>query len=188
MYYCTIYQQPSGRLSDKSIFEVFISLSYLDRADAESYKQTLIKQAIENGGSVYLDDGDYTTITGKIVLKPTGIDTNRAKNHYKIGIETETTKFSVLTFKSKASVPIYKTTDGLAYEVRVEELKQRKQVERQARLDEASANLKKFAAEIKPMTELYPVLRSFVRYSNQRTDKEKLATIAIKKIQELSEF
>ena len=26
--------------------------------------------------------------------------------------------------------------------------------------------------EIKPMTELYPVLRSFVRYSNQRTDKE----------------
>lgn len=186
MYYCTIYQQPAGRLSDKSIFEVFISLSYLDRADAESYKQMLIKQAVENGGSIYLDEGDYTTITGKIILKPTGIDINRTKNHYKIGIETEATKFSVLTFKSKASVPTYKTTDGLAYEVRVEELKQRKFVEQQAKLDEASANLKKFASEIKPMTELYPVLRSFVRYSNQRTDKEKLAAIAIKKIQELS--
>jgi hypothetical protein len=60
MYYCTIYQQPSGRLSDKSIFEVFISLSYLDKADAESYKQTLIKQALENGGSIYFSNFVHT--------------------------------------------------------------------------------------------------------------------------------
>jgi hypothetical protein len=186
MYYCTIYQQPSGRLTDKSIFEVFISLSYLDRTDAENYKQVLVQQAIEQGGSIYLEDGDYTTITGKIVLKPTGIDINRSNNHYKIGIETETTKFSSLSFKSKASIPIYKTTDGLAYEVRVDELRQRKLKELHAKQDEANQNVKKFAAEIKPMTELYPVLRSFVRYSNQRTDKERLAAIAIKKIQELT--
>jgi hypothetical protein len=186
MYYCTIYQQPSGRLSDKSIFEVFISLSYLDKTDAENYKRTLVEQALENGGSIFSEEGYYTTITGKIIFKPTGIDSNRSNNHYRIGIETETTKFSVLTFKSKASVPIYKTTDGLAYEVRVEELKQRKFIEKQKKQDEVNYNLKKFAEEIKPMTELYPVLRSFVRYSNQRTDKEKLAAIAIKKIQELS--
>jgi hypothetical protein len=83
-------------------------------------------------------------------------------------------------------VPAYKTTDGLAYEVRIEELIQRKLNEKQAKQDEAARNLKKFAAEIKPMTELEPVLRSFVRYSNKRTDKEKLASVAIKKIHELS--
>lgn len=188
MYYCTIYMQPTGRLSDKSIFELFICLAYTDKSDAERYKQTLIKQALENGGSIYLDDGDYTTITGKITLKPTGFTNNRSNSHYKIGIEKETTKFSVLSFKAKSSVPIYKTTDGLAYEVRIEELKQRKVEEAQGRLDEANRNLKKFAAEIKPMTELYPVLRSFVRYSNQHTDKEKLAAVAIKKINELTEI
>jgi hypothetical protein len=188
MYYCTIYQQPSGKLPDKSLFELFISLSYLDKADAEKYKQNLIAQALENGGSVYLEDGEYTTITGKIVLRTTGIDTNRTNNRYKIGIESDATQFSALTLKAKASVPIYKTTDGLAYEVRVEELKQRKLDEHQAKQDEAAKNLKKFAAEIRPMKELEPVLRSFVRYSNKRTDKEKLALVAIKKINELKEI
>ena len=186
MYYCTIYMQSGGRLSDKSVFELFICLSYLDRADAENYRRLLVQQALKQGGSIYSEEGDYITITGKIILKPTGIDTNRGNNHYKIGIETEATKFSVLSFKSKTSVPIYKTTDGLAYEVRVEELRRRKTQELQEKQEEMNYNLEKFASEIKSMKELYPVLRSFVRYSNQRTDKEKLAAIAIKKIQELS--
>lgn len=184
MFYCTIYQQ--SKLSDKSTCELFISLSYLDKVDAENYKQTLIKQALGNGGSIYLNDGDCTTITGKIVLKTTGITSNRSNSHYRINIENETTKFSFLPQEAKSTVPIYKITDGLAYEVRVEELKQRKFLEHQAKLDEASRNLKMFAEEIKPMTDLYAVLRSFVRYSNRKSDKEKLATLAIKKIQELS--
>jgi hypothetical protein len=94
----------------------------------------------------------------------------------------------MLSLESKAAVPIYKTADGLAYEVRVEEVKQRKLEELKAKQDEATRNLKRFAAEIKPMTDLYPVLRSFVRYSNQHTDKEKLAAVAIKKIEELTEI
>ena len=186
MYYCTIYTQAGGRLTDKSIFELHMCLSYLDKLDAENYRQVLINQALENGGQLYSEEDNYTTVTGKIILKSTGMATNRGNNHYKIGIETDATKFSLLSFKAKASVPIYKTTDGLAYEVRVEELKQRKFTEKQEKLNEASKNLKKFEAEISSMTELYPVLRSFVRYSNQRTDKEKLAAIVIKKIQALS--
>jgi hypothetical protein len=180
--------QLGGRLSDKSVFDLFICLSYLDRADAEAYKQSLIQQALENGGSIYSEEGDYTTITGKIILKPTGITHNNVNKHYRIGVETEATKFSILPFKSKASIPSYKTTDGLAYEVKVDELRQRKIRELHAKQDEASQNLKKFTAEIKPMTDLCSVLRSFVRYSNQRTDKEKLAAVAIKKIQELSKI
>jgi hypothetical protein len=178
--------QLSGRLTSTSTFELFISLSYLDRVDAEAFKQTLIKQALENGGSVYSDDGDYTTLTGKIILKSTGFTSSSGKKHYKIGLETDATQFAILPFKTKSTVPAYKTTDGLAYEVRIEELKQRKLNEKQAKQDEAARNLKKFAAEIKTMTELEPVLRSFVRYSNKRTDKEKLALVAIKKIHELS--
>ena len=188
MYYCTIYQYPSGRVTDRTSLEVFISLSYQDKLDAENYKKNLIQQAIDNGGQVKTDEGDYISLVGKIIFKTAGIVANRGKNHYKIGIETETTKFSLLSLKAKAALPIYKTTDGLAYEVRVEELKQRKVEELKAKQDEATKNLKKFAAEIKPMTELYPVLRSFVRYSNQHTDKEKLAAVAIKKIQEISEL
>ena len=73
MYYCTIYMQLGGRLTDKSIFDLFICLSYFDRADAEKYKQTLVQQALDNGGSIYSEEDSYTTITGKIILKSTGI-------------------------------------------------------------------------------------------------------------------
>lgn len=186
MYYCTIYMQLGGRLTDKSVFDLFICLSYQDKVDAENFKQTLVKQALESGGSIYSEEDNYTTVTGKIILKPTGITGGSVKKHYKIGIETEATKLSILPFKVKASIPSYKTTDGLAYEVRLEELKQRKFLERQALIDEANSNLKKFESEVKSMTDLLQVLKAFVRYHNQRTDKEKLAAIAVKKIRELS--
>lgn len=184
MYYCTIYQQ--SKLSDKSTCGLFISLSYPDKIDAENYKQTLVNQAIDNGGTIYLADGDCTTLTGKIILTTTGITSNRSSNHYKINIESEATKFSFLPLKSKSEVPIYKIIDGLAYEVRVEELKQRKLIEQQAKLDEINANLKLFIDEIRPMTDLTEILRSFAKYSYRKSDKEKLTALTIKKIKELS--
>jgi hypothetical protein len=76
-------------------------------------------------------------------------------------------------------------TDGLAYEIYTEEATQRQLTELLARQEEVSENLKKFEAEIKQMTDLYPVLRAFVKYSNQKSDKEMLAAIAIGKLQEL---
>jgi hypothetical protein len=183
MFYCTIYKQ--SKLSDQNTCEVFICLSYTDKADAESYRQKLIQQAIEAGGRTYVTEGNYTTITGKILLKPTCITSNRSGNHYRIGVESETTKFSIIPSKAKSLIPAYKITDGLAYEIYVEEAAQRQLTELLARQEEVSENLKKFTEEIKPMTDLYPVLRSFVKYSNQKSDKEMLAAIAIDKIQEL---
>lgn len=183
MFYCTIYKQ--SKLSDKNTCEVFISLSYLDRADAEKYQQNLIQQAIEAGGRTYLTEGNYTTLTGKILLTPAGITSNKRGNHYRIGIESESTKFSIIPTKARSLIPAYKVTDGLAYEIYTEEATQRQLTELLARQEEVSENLTKFAAEIKPMTDLYHVLRSFVKYSNQKSDKEMLAAIAIEKIQEL---
>ena len=183
MFYCTIYKQ--AKLSDKNTCEVFLSLSYLDKADAEKYQQKLIQQATEAGGRTYLTEGNYTTLTGKILLQPTGITSNRRGNHYRIGIESESTKFSIIPTKLRSLIPTYKITDGLAYELYVEDAAQRQLTELLAREEEVSENLKKFAAEITPMTDIYPVLRSFVKYSNQKSDKEVLATIAISKIQEL---
>ncbi len=183
MYYCTIYKQT--KLSDKNTCEVFLCLSYLEKADAESYQQKLIQQAVEAGGRTYLTEGNYTTITGKILLKPTGIESNKRGNHYRIGVESDSTKFSIIPAKAKAQIPAYKVTDGLAYEIYVEEAAQRQLNEHLARQEEVSENIKKFAAEIRPMTDIYPVLRSFVKYSNQKSDKEMLAAIAIGKIQEL---
>lgn len=183
MYYCTIYKQ--SKLSDKNTCEVFICLSYLDRADAEKYQQNLIQQAIAAGGRTYLTEGNYTTLTGKILLTPAGITSNRRGNHYRIGVESELTKFSIIPTKAKYLIPAYKVTDGLAYEIYVEEAEQRQLTETLARHDEVSQNLAKFTEEIKPMTDLYPVLRSFVKYSNRKSDKEMLATIVISKIQEL---
>lgn len=187
MYYCTIYVQPKGRLIDKSLFEVFISLAYTDKADAESYKKNLVQQVVNAGGNIYLEEDTYTTVMGNIIIKSTGIFSNRGKNHYRIGIETETTKFSVLPLKARASIPIYKVTDGLAYEIRVEEVKQRKLDDLKTKQDEATRNLAKFKAEMKTTTEASLVLKSFVKYYNQRADKDKLVAIALKKIQELSE-
>ncbi len=183
MFYCTIYKQ--AKLSDKSTCEVFLCLSYMTKADAEGYQQTLIQQALEAGGRTYLTEGNYTTLTGKIILKPTGIDGNRSGNHYRIGVESESTKFSIIPTELRSQIPTYKITDGLAYEIHIEDFKQRKLSELLERQDEVNNNIKKFAAEIKPMTDLYQVLRSFVKYSNQKSDKEMLAAIAIGKIQEL---
>ena len=185
MYYCTIYMQPKGRVTDKSLYEVFISLAYTDKVDAENYKNILIQQTVEMGGKIFLEEDDYTTVTGDILIKSTGVFKHRGKNRYKIGVETEATKFSVLPFKAKASVPGYKITDGLAFEVRVAEVKQRKLDDIKAKQDEAINNLASFKAEIKPMTEFYQVLRAFIKYANKRTDKEKLADIVLKKIKEL---
>ena len=183
MFYCTIYKQT--KLSDKNTCEVVICLSYLEKADAESYQQKLIQQAIEAGGRTYVTEGNYTTITGKILLKPTGIEINKRGNHYRIGIESDSTKFSIIPAKLKSQIPAYKITDGLAYEIYVEEAAQRQLNEHLARQEEVSENLKKFATEIKPMTDLYPVLKSFVKYYNQKSDKDMLAAITIGKIQEL---
>jgi hypothetical protein len=183
MYYCTIYKQ--SKLSDKNTCEVFICLSYLEKADAESYQQKLIQQATEAGGRTFLTEGNYTTITGKILLKPTGIVSNLRGNHYRIGVESDSTKFSIIPAKAKSLIPAYKVTDGLAYEIYVEDATQRQLTEYLARQEEISENLVKFTTEIKPMTELYPVLKSFVKYYNQKSDKEMLAAIAIGKIQEL---
>jgi hypothetical protein len=183
MYYCTIYKQ--SKLSDKNTCEVFICLSYLDKADAEKYQQNLIQQAIESGGRTYLTEGNYTTITGKILLKPTGITSNRSGNHYRIGIESESTKFSIIPAKAKALIPAYKVTDGLAYEIYVEDTEQRQLTELLARQEIVSENINKFTDEIKPMTDIYQVLRSFVKYSNKKSDKELLTTIAVEKLQEL---
>ena len=183
MFYCTIYKQ--AKLSDKNTCEVFLSLSYLDKADAEAYQKKLVQQAIEAGGRTYVTEGNYTTITGRILLKPTGITNNRSGNHYRIGVESETTKFSIIPTKAKSLIPAYKITDGLAYELYVEEAAERQLTETLARQEAISENLGKFTTEIKPMTDLYSVLRSFVKYYNLKSDKELLAAIAISKIQEL---
>ena len=183
MFYCTIYKQT--KLADKNTCEVVICLSYAEKADAESYQQKLIQQAIEAGGRTYVTEGNYTTITGKILLKPTGITSNRSGNHYRIGVESETTKFSIIPAKAKSQIPAYKITDGLAYEVYVEEAEQRQLTELLARQEVVSDNINKFADEIKPMTDLYQILRSFIKYSNKKSDKELLTAIAIEKIQEL---
>ena len=183
MFYCTIYKQ--AKLSDKNTCEVSICLSYLEKADAENYQQKLIQQAIAAGGRTYVTEGNYTTITGKILLKPTGITSNRSGNHYRIGVESESTKFSIIPAKAKALIPTYKITDGLAYEIYVEEAEQRQLTELLARQEVVSNNINKFADEIKPMTDIHQVLRSFIKYSNKKSDKELLTAMAIGKIQEL---
>ena len=45
MYYCTIYLQLYGKLTPNSKFDLFLCLSYANKADAENCKQNLIKQA-----------------------------------------------------------------------------------------------------------------------------------------------
>ena len=73
MYYCTIYQQSYGKLTPKSAFDLFLCLSYSDRADAEHCKQMLIKQALNNEGVIYSEENNYTTLTGKIMAVRTKI-------------------------------------------------------------------------------------------------------------------
>ena len=48
-------------------------------------------------------------------------------------------------------------------------------------------SLSNFESEIKSMTCIYQVLRSFIRYSSRTQDGELIALCAVKKMQELTE-
>lgn len=181
MYYCTIYTQSR---SDKSAFELFMCLSYQMKADAESFKQKLAQQALDNGGRIYADEDEYTTLNGKIIFKRAGIVSNRSNNFYKIGVEKGSTKFALLA--DKTGVSKLRLKDGLAFEKLAAELTQHKLEEELAKQTEATNNLLDFEAEIKDITDLYLLLRSYIRYAVKRTDKKKLSDLTVKKIHELT--
>ena len=189
MYYCTIYEQVYGKLTPNSIFELFLCLSYSNKADAENCKQTLIKQALDNGGIIYSEKNNYTVLTGKLMFRAQGftrVTSGNSSSNYKVGVEDETTKFSVLSANAKISD--LRIKDGIAFERYAEKVKRRKEETKKAEQAEANYNLAKFEKEISTMTDLYPVLRSFIRYASQRTDKEALSNVVIKKINELTEL
>jgi hypothetical protein len=187
MYYCTIYLQPYGRLTPTSIFDLFLCLSYVNKADAENRKQTLIKQALDNGGIIYAEENGYTTLTGKIMFRAQGftkVTSGNSSSNFKVAVEDETNKFFILP--DNQSISNLRLKDGVAFERYAEKVKRRKEDEKRAQQEEANYNLAKFEKEISSMTDLYPVLRSFIRYAAQRTDKEALSLLVIKKIRELS--
>jgi F420-0:gamma-glutamyl ligase-like protein len=188
MYYCTIYQQLYGKLTPNSIFELFLCLSYSNKADAENCKQTLIRQALDSGGIIYSENNSYTILTGKLMFRAQGftrVTSGNSSSNYKIGVEDDITKFSALPYSVKVSDVRIK--DGIAFERYAEKVRRRKAEEKKANQYIANYNLAKFEKEIATMTDIYPVLRSFIRYAAQRTDKEALAQVVIKKIKELSE-
>lgn len=187
MYYCTIYQQVYGKLTPNSIFELFLSLSYTNKADAENCKQVLIKQAIDSGGYIYLEHEGYTIITGKIMFRAQGITkvtSGNSSSNYKIGVEDDTNRFSVLA--SGSSISDLRLKDGKEFEQYAEKFLRRKAEKQKTDQALARYNLARFEKEIKNMTDLYPVLRAFIRYAPQRVDKEALTLLVIKKINELT--
>jgi hypothetical protein len=187
MYYCTIYTQTYGKLTPTAVFDLFLCLSYAYKADAENCKTTLIKQALENGGIIYSEDTSYTILTGNIMFRAQGIikaTSGNSSANFKIGIEDETSRFFIL--KNNASISEISLKDGKTFESYAEKVRSRKEEERKIKQEEANYNLAKFEKEIATMTDLYPVLRSFIRYAAQRIDKEALSLAAIKKINELS--
>ena len=188
MYYCTIYQQVYGKLTPNSIFELFLSLSYTNKADAENCKQTLVKQALDNGGTIYSEQSDYTILTGKIMFRAQGITrvtSGNSSSSYKIGVEDDNSRFSALA--PGASISDLRLKDGIEFEQYAEKARRRKAEKQKADQAAARYNLMRFEKEIKSMSDIYSVLRAFIRYAPQRVDKEALTLSVIKKINELSE-
>ena len=187
MFYCTIYQQVYGKLTPNSIFELFLCLSYSNKADAENCKQVLVRQALDSGGMIYSEKNNYTVLTGKLMFRAQGftrVTSGNTSSNYKIGVEDDTTRFSILPVNAKVSD--LRIKDGVTFERYAEKVKRRKEETKKAEQAEANYNLAKFELEISTMTDLYPVLRSFIRYAAQRTDKEALSNAVIKKIHELT--
>lgn len=188
MYYCTIYQQVYGKLTPNSIFELFLSLSYANKAEAENCKQTLVKQALDSGGTIYSEQNGYTVITGKIMFRAQGITrvtSGNSSSNYKIGVEDDTSRFSCLS--NSASISDLRLKDGKEFEQYAEKARRRKAEKQKADQAVARYNLARFEKEIKSMSDIYPVLRAFIRYAPQRVDKEALTLLVIKKINELNE-
>ena len=188
MYYCTIYLQPYGKLTPNSVFDLFLCLSYSNKVDAENCKQTLIKQALASGGVIYSEKENYITLTGKIMFRAQGftkVTSGNSSSNFKVGLEDETNKFFILP--NNTNISELRVKDGKEFERYAEKVKKRKEDEKKANKEAADYNLAKFEKEIASMTDLYPVLRSFIRYAAQRTDKEALSLAVIKKINELSE-
>ena len=114
----------------------------------------------------------------------TRVTSGNSSSNYKVGVEDETNKFYILPTGTKVSN--LRLKDGIAFEQYAEKVKRSKEETRKAEQAEANYNLAKFEKEISTMTDLYPVLRSFIRYAAQRTDKEALSNAVIKKINELT--
>jgi hypothetical protein len=188
MYYCTIYQQAYGKLTPNSIFELFLCLSYSSKTAAENCKQTLINQALDSGGVIYSEKNNYTILAGKLMFRAQGFTratSGNSSSNYKIGLEDETNKFFGLP--ANANISELRIKDGVEFERYAEKVRRRKEEEKRANKEAADYNLAKFEKEIESMTDLYTVLRSFIRYATQRTDKEALSLAVIKKINELTE-
>ena len=185
MFYCTVYTSRNKVTAKNKTFELALCLSYPSEADANRMKDQLLQQAADAGATIIEDSDTYRTVYGNIFLKIGGIGQSNFGTHiYSIGVETVETRFSRLPDEVRKSINLPNAIkDGYRYERLTQDYLQNQQEYQQAEQDKVNNNLSRFEAEVADITELDQLLRVFLKYAKQKTDKEKLIALVVKKIQ-----
>ena len=185
MFYCTVYKSNNKVTAKNKTFELALCLAYPSEVDAKRMRDKMLQQASEAGASIIEDSDAYRTVYGNIFLKIGGIgQSNLGTRIYSIGVETVETRFSRLPEELRKYINLQNAIkDGYEFERLTQDYLQKQQEYRQADQSKINYNLSRFEAEVADITDLGQILKVFLKYAKQKTDKEKLIALTVKKIQ-----
>jgi len=185
MFYCTLYKSYNRVNTKNKTFELSTCLAYASEIDAEDMKNRLLQQASKAGASIIEDSGNYITFYGSIYFTGFGFASgkNFGSNLYSIGVENTETRFSKLIPETRNTVDLRKILDGADFERKAQGYTQHIKDLKKAEQDKINDNLSRFEQEVANETDLTKILTSLLKYAGQKTDKQKLIALAVKKIQ-----
>lgn len=181
MFYVTLYYTYNKSYKN---MKANIALSYASEADAVRFKDYCVNRAKELGAAVVEENG-YYKIEGEVCTDAAYFfdHSSTGMHYYMIGIETDDTKFSLDTEDENGYSSIRTTKDGHEFENMMTKFKAFRQAEYEAKYGVINKNLARYEQELTTVTDLADILRIVIKYSKQKTDKEKLIQLAVDKIQ-----
>lgn len=176
MFYCTIYEKYTAKNSWRAAY----CLAYASEADAKNYAATLAEQAVDCGAQVEEHDSAYI-ITGTTHFCPGGFcNSSRLTFYYMVKVEDKASRFSM---SPDNEISEHHIEDGYKFEERATRYRNKLSAERNKEREKINYNLSRFEQEIADETNLTKILTTLLKYAHQKTDKQKLIDLAVKKIQ-----
>lgn len=176
MFYCTIYEKYKAKDSWRAVY----CLAYASEADAQNYAAALAEQAVDCGAQVDEQDSAYV-ITGTAHFGIGGFGKNiRNTFYYMVNVEDKSSRFSMSPDTENNEQRI---EDGYKFEGRAAKYWDQLSAERDKEREKINYNLSRFEQEVANETDLTKILTLLLKYAGQKTDKQKLIALAVKKIQ-----
>mgnify|MGYP003291794060 CR=1 FL=1 len=192
MIYCTIYvcEGKKNKIPNSAELYPFKCLSYANKAEAESFKNTFIEEAkaLEVG---YFEQDDYVVLSGNITFSfaEWRLIANETANTFVIGIEDDTTKLSKISIEraTRYADNTSMLEDGKSYENKVAIRRQRFADEEEKAEQKKERIISQLNSELSSATDLSTILKTLIKFSKKNIDRDFLISTVAAKIQNPSE-